>query len=104
MVSPEPQFNEILGIFQEFGPRRKIPILQRWSEAFPNATPADFGEWRLKCEEIVAFAYEVAREFGPDLQNDIAGEKIQTRFPHLNRDRISATWNQARYFAWKDGL
>lgn len=103
MVLPDAQLSDIFRIFQEFGPRRRIPISERWSEAFPNATADEMREWRSRCEEIEAFAYALAREFGPDLRNDLAFQKIQTQFPQLHQDQVSAAWNQARYFAWRDG-
>ena len=101
MTLSDQQFNDMQGIFQEWGPRMSIPVQERWAEIFLDTTPDTMREWVQQCEEIWRFAYGVAVELGYDLDNKIAVGKILEQFPRLSADRASATWNQASYTAWK---
>jgi hypothetical protein len=97
------QFNKVLEIFQEFGPRRRIPIQQCWSEIFPSATVEDFQAWQARCREIEAFALRIALQVrGNRLDKDSAIRQIFEQFPGLSRDRIGHTYSQAMYFSLKE--
>jgi hypothetical protein len=96
------QFNKALEIFQEFGPRMRIPVHQRWQEAFPDVAPNDMPEWETIFGEIEEFAYGVAEQVRDNgLDEGIAVHRIAERFPRLSDDRVKHTYNQARYFAMK---
>jgi hypothetical protein len=103
MKISDDQFNEALEIFQEFGPRRGIPILQRWSEIFPSATSEDFQEWQSRCREVEAFALRIALLVRDNrLDKDSAIRQISERFPSLSRDRVGHTYSQAMYFSLRE--
>jgi hypothetical protein len=94
------QFNRALEIYQEFGPRRRIPIHQRWQEAFPQAAPDEMKDWERAFRDIEKFAHSVAeqvRDHG--LDERAAAEQISEQFPRLTPDRVATTYNQARYIA-----
>jgi len=94
------RFNHALEIFQEFGPRRRIPVQERWREAFPEAAARDFVEWERAFREIEAFAYDLAvqvRDQG--LGESAAVRRIAEQFPRMSRERVMKTFSQARYFA-----
>jgi ribosomal 50S subunit-associated protein YjgA (DUF615 family) len=94
------QFNKALEIFQEFGPRRRIPVQKRWSEVFRTATIEDFEEWQLVFRDIEAFALKAALQVRDRLlDGDSAIRQISERFPRLSRDRVSHTYSQAVYFS-----
>jgi hypothetical protein len=94
------QFNKALEIFQEFGPRRRIPVQKRWAEVFSTATVEDFEEWQLVFRDIEAFALKAALQVRDRLlDGDSAIRQIAERFPRLSRDRVSHTYSQAVYFS-----
>ena len=97
-------FNDVMAIFQEFGPRRTIPVEQRWRERFPAASDQELHEWRERCQRIEAVALSRAEEvFTGRMTEDAAREDLSQQFPELNLDAIKGIFWQARYFAWKDG-
>jgi hypothetical protein len=96
------EFNRVLEIFQEFGTRRRIPVHQRWAEAFPKATEADLREWETFCRQIEEFALGVAEQVRDGaLVKDAAIQQISERFSRLNHDRLGHTYSQALYFSMK---
>jgi len=100
MKLTDDQFNNALEIFQEFGPRRRIPVHERWSEVFRTATVEDFQEWESACREIEAFALGVALQVRDRvLEKDTAIRQLSERFPRLSRDRVGHTYSQAMYFS-----
>ena len=97
------QFNNALEIFQEFGPRRRIPVQERWAEVFRDATIEDFQRWRSVCREIESFALGVAVQVRDSLlDKDTAIRQIGERFPRLSRDRVGHTYSQAMYFSMNE--
>jgi hypothetical protein len=100
MKISDDQFNKALEIFQEFGPRRRIPVHRRWAEVFPTATDEDFQEWQSRCRDIEAFALRVALQVrDKHLDKDSAIRQISEQFPSLSRDRVGHTYSQAMYFS-----
>jgi len=96
------RFNHALEIFQEFGPRRRIPVQERWREAFPEAAARDLVEWERAFREIEAFAYDLAVQIRDQgLSEDAAQRRIAEQFPRLSRERVVRTLSQAHYFAMK---
>jgi hypothetical protein len=94
------QFNKALEIFQEFGPRRRIPVHERWAEVFRTATVEDFQEWQSACRDIEAFALRVALQVRDNLlDKDSAIRQISEQFPRLSRDRVGHAYSQAIYFS-----
>ena len=102
MPFTDAELNRALAEWQEFGPRRRIPVEQRWPELFPQASPDDFAEARLRCQEIESFAVDLA---GQVLKNRLsAHEAFRTlcrQYPHLTEESLDRTWSQAMYFASK---
>lgn len=102
MKLTDEQLNQALEIFQEFGPRRRLPVHERWAEIFRDAKAADFREWDAACREIEEFAYGVAEQVRDHrLDKDTAMQRISERFPRLSRDRVGHTYSQAMYFSLK---
>jgi len=102
MTLTDKQFNAALEMFQEFGPRRRIPVQERWAEAFPDATAEDFGAWQVACREIEDYAYGVAEQVRDErLDEHTAVRQISERFPRLSRERVEHTFSQAMYFSIK---
>jgi hypothetical protein len=96
------QFNRVLEVFQEFGPRRRLTYAERWSEDFPAMTNDDARRWEELCREIEAFAYSIAeRVRDGELDQKVASGMIAERYPHLNKDRVGHTFSQAMYFSMK---
>ena len=96
------EFNKALEIFQEFGPRRCVPVRERWTEAFPNATREDFAEWEALCREIEHFAYGLAEQvLDSRLEQGCAIRQIGEKFPRSSRDRVAHTYSQPMYLAMK---
>ena len=94
------QANRMLAIFHEFGPRRRIPVRERWAQVFPDATPDDMQEWETHCEEIEHFAYGLAERVRDEgLDEDVARAQISERVPHLSHESVAETYNKARYYA-----
>src|SRR5450759_2049925 len=94
------QLNKVLEVFQEFGPRRRIPVHKRWAEIFHTATDEDFQEWQSECRDIEAFALRVALQVRDNhLDKDTAIRQILERFPYLSSDRVGHTYSQALYFS-----
>jgi hypothetical protein len=94
--------NRALEIFQEFGPRRAIPVEGRWAEAFPKSGAEDHKEWKRLFEEIESFAYDLAEQVRDHrLDRDEAKRQIAERFPRLSSDRVGHTYSQAMYFSSK---
>jgi hypothetical protein len=102
MTLSDDQFNKAFEIFQEFGLRRRIPIYQRWQQAFPEAGLDDMCDWEKEFKDIEGFAYGTAEKVRDDgLDEPSAMHQIALRFPQLSADRVLTTYNQARYFAMR---
>jgi len=94
------QFNKVLEIFQEFGPRRRIPVHERWAESFRGASVEDFQAWESACRDIEVFALRVAVQVRDNLvDKDTAIRQISERFPRLSSSSIARTYSQAMYFS-----
>ena len=100
MQLTDDEFNKALEIFQEFGPRMRIPIHQRWREVFPEVATDDMRQWEAAFRELEDFAYQVAvqvRDHG--LDEGTAAQRIAERYPRLTPKRVATIYNQARYVA-----
>jgi hypothetical protein len=71
------QFNKALGIFQEFGPRRRIPVHERLAEVFHTATVEDFQAWQAWWTRKQRFAR--FQSGFPDAQS-LAGSPLLRRY------------------------
>lgn len=102
MPFSDSQFDRAFAEWQEFGPRRAIPVEQRWAEIFPAATASDFAQARLRCEEIEAYAYEVVQTTHRDVATPDkirAVQLLSSQYPALTSERLSRTLSQAVYFS-----
>ncbi len=92
--------NEIVEIFQQFGPRREISAEHRWQSAFPEATTDDFARWRFFCEGIETFALAIAKRVADQtLDEQSAMQELSQQYPDLTPRRLADTYNQALYYA-----
>ena len=46
------QFEKAFAEFQAFGPRRRVPIEERWREVLPDIDPSEFASLQAQCQEI----------------------------------------------------
>ncbi len=102
MPFSDPQFDQAFAEWQEFGPRRAIPVEQRWAAMFPAATASDFAEACRRCEKIEAFAYEIVQTTHRDVPSPDQSRAIElllSRYPYLTSERVSRTLSQAVYFS-----
>lgn len=100
-VSPE-QFDKAFAEFQQFGPRRRIPIEERWREILPEVSPTEFSELQTECKEIEAFALSLAEQVRDNKMTDTEGNKqLAQKYPFLTKGRLGHTWSQAMYYAVK---
>jgi hypothetical protein len=92
--------NQIVEIFQQFGPQRGIPAENRWQSAFPEATTDDFARWRFFCERVEASALAIAKRVaGRGLDRESALQELSQQYPDLSAKRLGDTYSQALYFA-----
>ncbi len=90
--------NDVLAIFQELGPRRRIAVDIRWAEAFPGSTHEQMCRWIELCHQIESFAILIAeRVRAKHLDKATAIQELADKFPFLNSDRIAHTYSQAMF-------
>jgi len=96
------EFERAFAEFQQFGPRRRIPIEQRWRELLPGFPPDLAPKFLALCNEIESFATAIARQvvYG-DLMEEAASKQISDKFPFLTSEQLRRTLSQALYFAAK---
>lgn len=100
-ITPE-QFDKAFAEFQQFGPRRRIPIRERWLEILPEVAPAKFSELQAKCEEIEAFALSLAERVRDKTMTDAEAKKqLAQKYSFLKQKRLDHTWSQAMYYSFK---
>ena len=95
-----PILNQIVEIFQQFGPARATPVEARWQAAFPEATTDELCQWRAFCEEVEAYSLELATQVNAKrLDRMTAQHELAKRYPDLTPRRVGDTLNQALYYA-----
>lgn len=100
-VTPE-QFEKAFAEFQQFGPRRRIPIEERWPEILPEVAPTEFLELLAECKGIEAFALSLAEKVRDKKMADAEAKKqLAQKYPFLNQGRLDHTWSQAMYYSFK---
>ena len=100
-VTPE-QFDKAFAEFQQFGPRRRIPIEERWLEILPEVDSAKFSELQAECKEIEAFALSLAEQVREKIMADAEAKKqLAQKYPFLKQGRLDHTWSQATYYSFK---
>ena len=98
----EETINLALAITQQFGPQRGISREERIRKAKPGITNSEIDEALCKCDEIEAYAYDLAGKFaGGEIDIDQFRSKLKDEFPLLNEKRIDKTLSQALYFSSK---
>lgn len=100
-VTPE-QFDKAFAEFQQFGPRRRIPIEERWLEILPEVDSAKFPVLQVECKEIEAFALSLAEQVRDKTLADAeAKRQLAKKYPFLKQGRLDHTWSQAMYYSFK---
>ena len=96
--------SEAFIIFSEFGPDRRIPRDERLASKFPLLSNDEISEWLKDFKDVEARAYDLAVENRRlNLKPEQTTRKIKEAFPFLADDAAGKAFNQAMYFAWKDG-
>jgi hypothetical protein len=96
------QFDRAFAEFQEFGPRRRIRVEDRWGEVLFDVDWRDFPALRARCEEIESFALGLADQVrDEEMTDDAARQQLAETYPFLTRERLARTWSQAIYFSMK---
>jgi hypothetical protein len=94
------QIEKAFSEFQQFGPRRRIPVEKRWRELLPDVDPHEFPELQARCREIEAFAVRLAEQVrDKQIPAEVAQKQLSEKYPFLTR--LGHTWSQAMYFAIK---
>lgn len=98
----EDEFERALAEFQQFGPRRGIPIEDRWCEILPGLPSTQLQMLLAVCKEIESYAYHVAQEvvYG-NLADQVASKQLADRFPFLTDVQVRRALSRACYFAAK---
>ncbi len=97
-ATPE-QFDKAFAEFQQFGPRRRIPIEERWCEILPEIASTEFLAIKAQCQGIEAFAYSLAEQVRDGKMATLsAEEQLAQKYPFLTPARIIQTWSHATYF------
>ena len=100
-LTPE-QFDKAFAEFQQFGPRRRVPIEERWREILPEVAPAEFEDLKAECKEIEAFAISLAEQVRDKKMADVVAKgQLAQKYPDLKQARLDHTWSQAMYFSFK---
>ena len=100
-LTPE-QFDSAFAEFQLFGPRRRIPIEERWREVLPEMAPSEFNALNTQCKEIEAYAVSLAEKVRDEAMSDEAArQQFARKYPFLTSVRLGHTWSQAMYFSMK---
>jgi len=100
-ITPE-QFDMAFAEFQQFGPRRRIRIEERWQAILPTIAPAEFPVLKAKCNDIEAAALSLAEKVRDNKLPDAAAKyQLAQKYPMLNQARLNHTWSQAMYFSTK---
>jgi len=96
------QFNRAFAEFQSFGPRRRIPIEDRWRDILCDVDPREFTALKVQCEKVETVALHLAEQVrDKQIAEDIARMQLAQQFPFLTPERLSHTWSQATYFSLK---
>jgi len=100
-VTPE-QFNKAFAEFQQFGPRRRIPVEERWREVLPDIDPKEFAGLQAQCKDIEAFALTLAEQVrDKKIADGSARTQLVQKYPFLKQERLDHIWSQAMYFSYK---
>ena len=83
------QFDRIFAEFQLFGPRRRIPIAERWREVLPEVDPSELNVLKRRCEEMEAYACDLAVKVRDDeMSDEAARQQLGRKYPGLTPDRL----------------
>lgn len=100
-VTPE-QFDKAFAEFQQFGPRRRIPVEERWREMLPEVTLTEFSKLQAECKKIEASALLLAEQVRDKKMADAeAKRQLAQKYPFLTQARLDHTWSQAMYYSFK---
>lgn len=58
-----PPFDQVMAIYQEFGPNRATPVEERWLQRFPGTPASQLAAWARLCGRIEDAAYSQAIYF-----------------------------------------
>lgn len=97
------QLDKAFEEFQQFGPRRRIPVEERWREILPDVSPTEYPGLLAQCKDIETVALSLAEQVRNSKLDDLAARQMLTqRFPSLTQARQDHTWSQAMYFAFRE--
>ena len=96
--------SEAFIVFSEFGPDRRIARDERLASKFPQLSNDEISEWVNDFKKVEEKAYDLAVENRRlNLKPEQTMRKIKEAFPFLEDTAAGKAFNQAMYFAWKDG-
>lgn len=95
-------FNLAFGIFQEFGPNRRVPADKRIQTRFSSLSTEEVFDLIKRFNGIESFAFDIAEQIHNKNINNLEGRNlIASEFPELNAERLAQALNQAMYFSCK---
>ena len=96
------QFEKAFAEFQAFGPRRRVPIEERWREVLPDIDPSEFASLQAQCQEIESYALGLAEQVREkQITSETGMQQLGQKHPFLTPERLGHTWSQAVYFSLK---
>jgi hypothetical protein len=94
------RLNRALEIYLEWGPRARIPVADRWLQAFPDAMVGEFTEWKSAFREMEQFAYDLAAEYlAGRLEEAVARARMAERYPQVSDENQDRLLNLALFYA-----
>jgi hypothetical protein len=96
------QFDRAFAEFQEFGPRRRIRVEERWRDGLQDISADEFPALLARCKEIENFAVGLAEQVRDgNITQDSARLELERTYPFLTNKRLDRMWSQAMYFSLK---
>lgn len=96
------KYERALTEFIQFGPRRGLPVEDRWREVLPEVAPSEFPALKAWCGGVEAVALDLAGEARRErISGEGAVDALARRYPTLSRSLLGRVWNQAMYFSMR---
>jgi hypothetical protein len=104
MNLPDTVLDAAYAVFEEWGPRRRIPRNERLAKRFPMLTAEEIA-WLLGCmDEVSKTVWNIAEHGGEaKLGATRVTERLQERHPFLHGAGLRQAVFLVNYYAWHEG-
>ncbi len=101
--------NAGLSLAMEFGENWLRPIQSRLAEKFPDLSSQELDEYNSICKSAMGFgnnsiSIAMEKRDGQELNYAAWETAVVNVYPWINRENLARLFNQAMYYAWKDGF